>query len=243
MKNELKISTSSSEKIVLSGEIKKDPFKINEFITYAYALLKVKPENMLNKIEIDVFVGFIIENYSKYSIENLKLAYRMAHAGKLDEFSKEKLNYPVLTTTNFGEIMKAFEKYRNHYNARIKPIEEQKSIAYKVDRERYVEEFFEEYKLTNKVNDFATKLGVFKWIKENFDIESEIISKDKALELGKNKLKNSYQKKFNREVSHSEKKKIKRLIENFKPKESELHESIKMVVIEAYYLKRLNEQE
>lgn len=95
---------------------------VNELISlndYLYTLLGVKQDNRMTSTEEGVFNGVVLEQFKKWSIEEIKYAFRLAIAGNLND---EKLQiFNKLDTKVLGQVMKAYQK---HKNSKIKHFKE-----------------------------------------------------------------------------------------------------------------------
>tara|TARA_R100000388_G_C7239230_1_gene160077 strand:- start:1318 stop:2091 length:774 start_codon:yes stop_codon:yes gene_type:complete len=115
MKNELAISTQSAPlELVYSRDYREarikhldSPDKIIELINYLYVLLNVKKDNQLNQIEESVLNGVILKNFSNFSTDEIKHAFRLAVAGKLGIEMFHKLD-----SITMGKVLTAYKSYK-----------------------------------------------------------------------------------------------------------------------------------
>lgn len=83
------------------------PNKIIELLNYLYVLLNVKKDNQLNQLEESVLNGVILNNFSNFSIDEIKHAFRLGVAGQL-----EIELYNKLDSITFGKVIQSYKKYK-----------------------------------------------------------------------------------------------------------------------------------
>lgn len=88
-------------------------YPIIELINYLYVLLSVKAENQLNEIEESVLNGVILNNFSNFSVSEIKHAFRLAVAGELKMEVYQKLDAITLGKVLVGYTAYKQEKIRN----------------------------------------------------------------------------------------------------------------------------------
>ena len=100
--------------LVYSKELKiRDIAKTNaddilQTINYLYVLLSVKEDNKLNEIEESVLNGLLLTSFNSYSLNEIKHAFRLALAGRIEVNLYSKLDASTLSS-----VMKAYKKYRD----------------------------------------------------------------------------------------------------------------------------------
>ena len=104
------------------------PETILELINYLYVLLSVKNDNQLNELEESVLNGVILNNFSNFSIAEIKHAFRLAVAGDLDLELYQKLDAITL-----GKVLIAYKAYKQQ------KIRNFKSKAMNVEQEKPTE--------------------------------------------------------------------------------------------------------
>jgi len=115
MKNELAISTQSAPlELVYSNDYREQrikhlesPEKIIELVNYLYVLLNVKKDNQLNEIEESVLNGVILKNFSNFSTDEIKHAFRLGVAGQLGIEMYQKLD-----SITMGKVIAAYKTYK-----------------------------------------------------------------------------------------------------------------------------------
>jgi len=115
MKNELAISTQNAPlELVYSRDYREQrikhldsPEKIIELINYLYVLLNVKKDNQLNQIEESVLNGVILKNFSNFSTDEIKHAFRLGVAGQLGIEMYQKLD-----SITMGKVLSAYKTYK-----------------------------------------------------------------------------------------------------------------------------------
>tara|TARA_R100001163_G_scaffold25973_2_gene21185 strand:+ start:86 stop:820 length:735 start_codon:yes stop_codon:yes gene_type:complete len=83
------------------------PEKIIELINYLYVLLNVKKDNQLNEIEESVLNGVILKNFSNFSTDEIKHAFRLGVAGQLGIEMYQKLD-----SITMGKVLSAYKSYK-----------------------------------------------------------------------------------------------------------------------------------
>tara|TARA_R110000803_G_scaffold209612_2_gene279607 strand:+ start:2906 stop:3571 length:666 start_codon:yes stop_codon:yes gene_type:complete len=126
-----------------------DTNEIANLVNYLNVLLNVKKENQLNDIEQSVLNGVIISQFSNYTVNELKNAFRLAVANKLGVEMFNKLDSLV-----FGKVLKAYAK---HKSTIIQAYNATKKIALPdVNKEKLnklaLKEFIKEYKINHDPN-------------------------------------------------------------------------------------------
>lgn len=114
-KNELAILTQSAPlELVYSRNYREQrikhldsPDKIIELVNYLYVLLNVKKDNQLNELEESVLNGVILNNFSNFSIDEIKHAFRLGVAGELGIEMYQKLDSITL-----GKVLGAYKIYK-----------------------------------------------------------------------------------------------------------------------------------
>jgi len=114
-KNELAISTQSAPlELVYSRNYREarikhldSPEKIIELINYLYVLLNVKKDNQLNEIEESVLNGVILKNFSNFSTDEIKHAFRLGVAGQLGIEMYQKLD-----SITMGKVLTSYKSYK-----------------------------------------------------------------------------------------------------------------------------------
>ena len=80
---------------------------IIELINYLYVLLNVKKDNQLNQIEESVLNGVILKNFSNFSTDEIKHAFRLGVAGDLGIQMYQKLD-----SITMGKVLSAYKTYK-----------------------------------------------------------------------------------------------------------------------------------
>ena len=114
-KNELAILTQSAPlELVYSRNYREQrikhldsPEKIIELVNYLYVLLNVKKDNQLNELEESVLNGVILKNFSNFSTDEIKHAFRLAVAGELGLEMFQKLD-----AITMGKVLTAYKTYK-----------------------------------------------------------------------------------------------------------------------------------
>lgn len=111
-KNELATLTQKEPlELAYSKEVKirnlDSPDSIIEMLNYLYVLLNVKKENQLNEIEESVLNGVILNNFWNFTISEIKHAFRLAVAGKLNIELYQKLD-----SITFGKVLVGYNAYK-----------------------------------------------------------------------------------------------------------------------------------
>ena len=114
-KNELAILTQNAPlELVYSRNYREQrikhldsPDKIIELINYLYVLLNVKKDNQLNEIEESVLNGVILKNFSNFSTDEIKHAFRLGVAGDLGIEMFQKLD-----SITMGKVLTAYKSYK-----------------------------------------------------------------------------------------------------------------------------------
>ena len=205
-KNELAILTKSAPlELVYSRDYREQrikhldsPEKIIELLNYLYVLLNVKKDNQLNEIEESVLNGVILNNFSNFSIDEIKHAFRLGVAGELGIEMYQKLDAITL-----GKVITAYKTYKAKKIKNFKSMnkEEKKEIT-QDEKDQINDEFvkkcivpyFDERKeMTEPKIDWST-YAVFKHLWDEGDIkltkkEKEQYTKE-ALKYWKLKAKN-----------------------------------------------------
>ena len=131
--------------------------------------------------DFDFIVDFVIENFSIFKLQELKVAFEMLAADKLS-VDKHIIFNPKL----IGEVMSAYKKIAVGVRNKIEPVEEKK-LEIKIDEEQAIkdeQEYWAKSKqkdwrfLNYQVFDYMWKRGLIKISKEKGD---EIKAKVKAL--------------------------------------------------------------
>lgn len=115
MKKELAILTQSAPlELVYSRNYREQrikhldsPEKIIELINYLYVLLNVKKDNQLNELEESVLNGVILKNFSNFSTDEIKHAFRLGVAGQLGIEMYQKLD-----SITIGKVLSAYKTYK-----------------------------------------------------------------------------------------------------------------------------------
>tara|TARA_R100000951_G_C2612417_1_gene171657 strand:- start:223 stop:939 length:717 start_codon:yes stop_codon:yes gene_type:complete len=82
---------------------------ILQMLNYLYVLLNVKKENQLNEMEESVLNGFILDNYKNFTLSEIKHAFRLACAGKLNIELYQKLD-----SITFGKVLLNYKTFKNN---------------------------------------------------------------------------------------------------------------------------------
>jgi hypothetical protein len=111
-KNEVAISQRAEPlELVYSKQTKikqlDEHSSISTMINYLYVLLNIKKDNQLNEIEESVLNGFILSNYQNYTTDEIKHAFRLAVAGKLQIDMYQKLD-----SVTFGKVLVNYNKFK-----------------------------------------------------------------------------------------------------------------------------------
>jgi len=111
-KNEVAISQRAEPlELVYSKQTKirqlEEHSSISTMINYLYVLLNIKKDNQLNEIEESVLNGFILSNYQNYTTDEIKHAFRLAVAGKLQIEMYQKLD-----SVTFGKVLVNYNKFK-----------------------------------------------------------------------------------------------------------------------------------
>lgn len=84
-----------------------DGSQIIALLNYLYVLLSVKKDNQLNEIEESVLNGVIVSSFNRWTINEIKHAFRLAVDGTLDLDMYQKLD-----SITFGKVMKKYQTYK-----------------------------------------------------------------------------------------------------------------------------------
>tara|TARA_R100000278_G_scaffold122133_1_gene107584 strand:- start:329 stop:1060 length:732 start_codon:yes stop_codon:yes gene_type:complete len=159
------------------------PEKIIELLNYLYVLLNVKKDNQLNEIEESVLNGVILNNFSNFSIDEIKHAFRLGVAGELGLEMYQKLDAITL-----GKVMTAYKNYKAKKIKKFKSMnKEQKKEITQAEKDEINDEFvkkcivpyFDERKeMTEPKIDWST-YAVFKHLWDDGDIKLTKKEKEK----------------------------------------------------------------
>lgn len=114
MKNQIQAQTSKIVPLELqySKEKKianiKNPSEIQQLLNYLYVLLNVKADNQLNEIEESVLNGVIITNFSNYTVNEIKHAFRLAVSGSFENLTL----YNKLDSIVLGKVMLKYKEFK-----------------------------------------------------------------------------------------------------------------------------------
>ena len=101
--------------------------KLNDYLN---VLLGVKPENRMSQVEESVFNGVVVEQFKNWTIQEIKLAFRLAVQGSLEVEMYQKLDAIIL-----GKVMKTYKKYKNNI---IKNEMIQQATLRRINREKKI---------------------------------------------------------------------------------------------------------
>jgi hypothetical protein len=118
---------------------------LKEVLRYCMLLVGLRAKNFPANAEKEVLIQFIFDQYSGHTVEEIKLAFDMAVAGKLDV---EDVNcYENFSPIYFGKIMNAYRKWAaQQYRQEVK--EDFKEIHYTAEqlqdlKRKWTEEFYQ----------------------------------------------------------------------------------------------------
>lgn len=134
-KNELATLTQKEPlELAYSKEVKirnlDSPDSIIEMLNYLYVLLNVKKENQLNEIEESVLNGVILNNFWNFTISEIKHAFRLAVAGKLNIELYQKLD-----SITFGKVLVGYNAYKQQKIRNFKSTTMNKEVKKLTDSE------------------------------------------------------------------------------------------------------------
>lgn len=120
--------------LAYSKEVKirnlESPDSIIEMLNYLYVLLNVKKENQLNEIEESVLNGVILNNFWNFTISEIKHAFRLAVAGKLNIELYQKLD-----SITFGKVLVGYNAYKQQKIRNFKSTTMNKEVKKLTDSE------------------------------------------------------------------------------------------------------------
>ena len=111
-KNELATLTQTGPLELAYSKEKKirhldSPEPVIEMLNYIYVLLNVKSDNQLNEIEESVLNGLILNNFSNFTINEIKHAFRLAVSGELGLEMYNKLDSII-----FSKVLKTYKEHK-----------------------------------------------------------------------------------------------------------------------------------
>lgn len=111
-------------------------------VVLRYAMVKIglRSENWPKAEEKTMLFQHIIENYGNHTCEEIRLAFDMAIAGKLNV---DPVCYENFSCLYFSQVMNAYRAWSAEIYKQLKPV--QKAIEYKPDLEQ-IEKEFQEFK-------------------------------------------------------------------------------------------------
>lgn len=167
-------------------------------LTLKYIFVMVGLRNIPSKEERAVLIDYIKENYSIYSVEEIKVAFQLALKR---EFECETNHYEIFSCNYFGQVFDAYLKFRERiakeYLADNQRLEEPKE---KTEKEIFeiknnflttvLNPIFEKYKKTKKLDFGITPINIiYNSLKNDYDIiqlteiEKEKIKKESQMNL------------------------------------------------------------
>lgn len=84
---------------------------LKQVLKYVFVLVGLRANNMPVELEKAVLLEYIIENYGGHTPEEIKLAFKMAVAGKLKLEPKEVKCYENFSPLYFTTIMEAYREW------------------------------------------------------------------------------------------------------------------------------------
>ena len=129
--------------LAYSKEVKikdlKDSSEIITMLNYLYVLLSVKKENQLNQLEESVLNGVIVSSFDKWTINEIKHAFRLAVDGTLNIEMYQKLD-----SITFGKVMKCYTAYKLERIRNFKQtgMSKNKNIVTEAEKEAIRDEFY-----------------------------------------------------------------------------------------------------
>jgi|SRR5665213_778156 len=99
--------------IALKGNtIKNSPISsLNEVLRFVMVKVGIRAQNIPNKEETAVLIDHITTNYGNHTVKEIKLAFDMAIAGKLDIDRKEVVCYENFSCLYFSTTMNAYRDW------------------------------------------------------------------------------------------------------------------------------------
>ena len=138
--------------------------------------------------DFDFIVGFVIENFAVFKLNELKVAFEMLAADKLS-VDKHIIFNPKL----IGEVMSAYKKIAVQVRQKVEPKIEQKQLPMQIDEEQAIKDEQDYWAkseqknwrfLNHQVFDYMWKRGQIKITKEQGDM---IKAKVRAVFLAESK--------------------------------------------------------
>lgn len=116
-----------------------DGSQIIALLNYLYVLLSVKKDNQLNEIEESVLNGVIISSFNRWTINEIKHAFRLAVDGTLDLDMYQKLD-----SITFGKVMKKYQTFKREKirNFKFIGMTKKENIVTEVEKIEIESEFY-----------------------------------------------------------------------------------------------------
>ena len=108
-------------------------------LNYLYVLLSVKKDNQLNQLEESVLNGVIVSSFNKWTINEIKHAFRLAVDGTLNIEMYQKLD-----SITFGKVMKCYTAYKldKIRNFKLTGMSKKENIVTDAEKKAIRDEFY-----------------------------------------------------------------------------------------------------
>lgn len=135
--------------------------EIAALLIYLYRLVGLRRENFPSETETDDLTAYIVENYSGHTVDEIKLAFKMAVAGKLDLEPRDVKCYENFSIIYFAQIMTSYRVWASKQAAQLPYTPER---VYSEDDKKQINENYRQALLSDaferflKVNKLPCKL-------------------------------------------------------------------------------------
>ena len=113
----------------------------------------IREQNLPSSIEAEVLVDFIQEHFYNYTLDEVKLAFKLCVAGKLDLSEKDRKHYENFSCEYFGRVMDAYKSWAKYQKqmmskqtSRDNQNEKLLAMPKKADWTDYIEETYKQFK-------------------------------------------------------------------------------------------------
>jgi len=207
-----------------------------------YAMLAISDASKLNQVELLTLKELLKEHFKNCSPKKILKAFSW---GLTQDLDIKRLDFKT-----FSRVVKAYDKHLQCRQSQLplkkKPKQQIGYTLSDIERKHLLEGYYRDWEKGRDTTFFAVKTGCFEYLKLRYNIAEEIISRQKALKIAKEKLKMQYRKErkeLYKEQKQAKAKELSEIIHNGMFKQKEINAMIKQVVIEAYFesLKQANE--
>lgn len=143
----------------------KDGNGLNFALRYVFALIGLRANNIPNEAEKAVLIDFIFSNYGNHTPAEIKLAFQMAIAGRLDVDARHFENF---TPAYFSTIMNAYRSWVANENLKDRDNTPPEQILYNEEQlndfhREWTEEFYQRLRkgyYFDKIPEYAKRILV-----------------------------------------------------------------------------------